>query len=179
MPNLPVPTPVDETPGNSIAAALWNDQVYNGGTFLLNPPNFVGTQNTTQTVSNNAWTALNLDTTQVDSYGGHSNTTNNSRYVAQVPGYYIVSGVAVFAAGAIAIRAARIHVNGAVVQGSAQMLAPPNTSNLTGVATPPRVIFLNVGDYVEVAGYQFTGSNLATGVATELASALWVCWTHA
>jgi len=176
---LAVPTTVTETPGASVASSVWNSQVRDGFGFLIAPPVFVGTQTTTQSLANNTWAALNLNTEQVDSYNGHSTSTNNSRYTAQVGGYYTVAGVAVFAAGSISIRGARIHVNGSVVQGSAQMFAPPSTSNLCGVATPTRVVYLNSGDYVEVAGYQLTGGSLSTGVASDLASALWVVWAHA
>lgn len=178
MPNLPVPTPVSEVPGNSIAAALWNDQVYNGSTFVLNPPLFVGYQTSTQTIANGTWTAITLDTETVDSYNGHSNVTNSMRYTAQVAGWYTASGVVAFAGGTVSIRGARIEVNGSVVQGSAQMIAPPNATNFTGVATPPRTIYLNTGDYVVVSGYQLTGGSLSTGVATDLSSALWVVWAH-
>ena len=181
MPTLPIPTPASEVPGASIASSLWNSQVRDGLGYLLNDPLFVGTQTTSQNVLTGVWTPINFNTEQFDTYGGHDNVTNNSRYTAQVAGYYSVCGVVCWAANATNVRAARIHVNGNVVQGTSQMF-PTSSTNVTGVATPTRCIYLNVGDYVEVAGYNNSGAaspGLATSVAADLASALYVIWSHA
>ncbi|MYV44288.1 hypothetical protein [Streptomyces sp. SID2888] len=148
--------------------------------FLLDVPVFVGTQTSPQSAVN-GWTAISLNTTQVDTYGGHSNTVNNSRYTAQVAGYYNVCGVACWATNGTNVRAARIDVNGTVVQGTSQMF-PASTTTITGVATPLRTVYLAVGDYVEVAGYQNSGvasPGLATGVASDVTSSLFVIWSHA
>lgn len=181
MANLPVPVPASTSAGASIASALWNSQVRDGLGFLLADPVFVGTQTTSQNILSGSWTAVSLNSTQFDSYGGHSNTTNNSRYTAQVAGYYSVSGVVCWAANATNVRAARIHVNGTVVQGTSQMF-PTSSTNVTGVATPMRTIYLNTGDYIELAGYNNSGAaspGLATSVASDLSSALFVIWSHA
>lgn len=181
MSNLPVPVPATESAGALIASALWNSQVRDGLGFLLNEPTFVGTQTASQNILNNAWTAISLDTTQVDSYSGHSNSVNNSRYTAQVAGYYSVCGVTCWTANATGVRASRIHVNGSVIQGTCQMFNTSST-NTTGVCTPLRTLYLNAGDYVEVAGYNSSGlasPGLATGTAPDLSSALYVAWTHA
>jgi hypothetical protein len=181
MANLPVPVPASATAGASIASSLWNSQVRDGLGYLLNDPVFVGTQTVSQNVLNNTWTAISLDTSQADSYSGHSNTTNNTRYTAQVAGYYSVCGVTCWTANATGVRASRIHVNGAVIQGTCQMFMTSST-NTTGVATPLRTIWLNVGDYVEIAGYNSSGlasPGLATGTASDLSSALYVIWSHA
>ncbi|MEV6833469.1 hypothetical protein AB0N17_02890 [Streptomyces sp. NPDC051133] len=181
MTNLPVPVPASEVPGGSVASSLWNSQVRDGLGFLLADPLFVGTQTTSQNVLTSTWTPINLNTEQFDTYGGHDNTTNNSRYTAQVAGYYAVCGVVCFATNSTGVRAARIHVNGAVVQGTSQMF-PTLPSNTSGVATPLRTLYLNVGDYVEVAGWNNSGlasPGLATGVAPDLSSALYVAWAHA
>lgn len=179
MANLPVPVLASEVSNNWVTAALWRANVYNASTFTLNPPLFVGTQSVTQSISSNAWTAATLDTEQVDTYGGHSNTVNNSRYTAQVAGWYSVCGVVCWAGNGTSFRGSRIHVNGSPVQGAAQMSQFSGSSSTTGLATPTRTVQLAVGDYVEVAGYQLTGSALSTTVNLESASALWVCWLHA
>jgi hypothetical protein len=182
MATLPIPVPAQEAPGLPVASSLWNAQVRDGYGFLLNVPVFVGTQTAAQSnIVDNTWTPINLNTSQVDTYSGHSNTVNNSRYVAQLAGYYIVTGVVCWAANATGARAVRIHVNGVVVQGTAQMV-PTSSTNVTGIATPTRTIFLKVGDYVEVAGYNNAGlapPGLSTGVAADLSSALFVLWSHA
>lgn len=177
MPNLPVPTWAQEVPGNFITSALWNANVYNGGTFLTNPPLFVGTQSAVQSVANGTWAALTLDTTQVDTYAGHSNVTNNSRYTAQVAGWYTVCGVSCWTTNSTGSRTARITVNGVIVIGAGTLLAA-GTLN-AAIATAPRSVFLNAGDYVEVQGGQNSGGALSTAVSTEAACALWVVWSHA
>ncbi|MEV6833470.1 hypothetical protein AB0N17_02895 [Streptomyces sp. NPDC051133] len=176
MANLPVPTLASEISGNFFTAALARAGIYNAGTFLLNPPLFVGTQGTTQSVTSSSWTALTLDTEQVDSYGGHSTSSNTSRYIAQVAGVYAVCGVASWASSATGVRGTRLHVNGSVVQGSAQMTLPSGDSG-SAIATPVRTVRLAAGDYVEVAGWQSSGGALATTVTTDVACALWVCWS--
>ncbi|MGW2936086.1 hypothetical protein ACWDA7_30510 [Streptomyces sp. NPDC001156] len=181
MTNLPIPVPAQEVPGASVASTLWNSQVRDGLGFLLGEPLFMGTQTSSQNVPSGAWTAINLNTEQIDTYGGHDNVTNNSRYTAQVDGWYSVCGVSCWANNGTGTRASRIHVNGNVVQGSSQMFAP-NPSNITGVATPLRTVYLNTGDYVELAGWNSSGlalPGLATGVAADLSSALYVAWAHA
>lgn len=176
MANLPVPTLASEIANNEFTAALARASIYNAGTFLLNQPLCVATQTTTQSVSTGAWTTLSLNSTQVDTYGGHSNTTNNTRYTAQVSGVYAVCGVAAFNSNSTGVRGSRLHVNGSVVQGTAQMMTPA-TSSGTGLPTPVRTIRLTAGDYIEVAGWQSSGSPLSTIVASDVASALWVFWT--
>lgn len=175
MANLPVPTLASEIPNNLFTAALARAGIYNTGTYLLNPPTFVGTQTTTQSVNSSSWTTINLNTSQVDSYGGHSNSTNNTRYTAQVPGLYAVCGVAVWAINTSGVRGTRLHLNGSVVRGSAQMTAPCSGAG-TALATPVFTMRLSVGDYIEVAGWQSSGSPLSTLVASDVAPALWVCW---
>ncbi|MGW2692322.1 hypothetical protein [Streptomyces sp. NPDC001296] len=181
MPNLPIPVPATEAPGDSIASALWNSQVRDGLGFLLTEPVFQGTQTSSQNVLSGTWTAINLNTEQIDTYGGHDNVTNNSRYTAQVPGWYSVCGVTCWVANSTGTRASRIAVNGNTVQGTSQMFAP-NPSNTTGVATPLRTVYLNQGDYVEVWGWNSSGlasPGLATGTAPDLSSGLYVAWVHA
>jgi hypothetical protein len=180
MTNLPVPTPASEVPGNFITGALWNANVYNGLTFMLNPPLFVGYQASSQSLGNTQWVALAMDATAVDTYGGHSNVTNNTRYTAQVAGWYTVCGCYAISAGnsGAGFRAVRILVNGAAVLGHASYL-PPNGGSETGVVTPTRDVYLNVGDYVEVCGWQSTGGSWGTSVGTDIRSMLYVRYSHA
>jgi len=178
MTGLAVPTPAQVAPGNFLTAALWNANIYNGLTFLLNPPLFHGLQITAQSVSASTWTAIALDSTTVDSYGGHSNTTNSSRYTAQVAGWYQVSGVLAINTNATGFRAARLQINGAALPASDSYANNMGTNNTT-VTTPTRLVFLNAGDYVELAGWQNSGGALSTSVLTEFASALNVLWVHA
>ena len=180
MATLPIPTLTAPSVGTYDTAAWWTANVVNLLTYGLNPPLFVGTQTIAQSVATSAWTTITLDTEQQDSYGGHSTTTNSSRYTAQVAGWYTVCGVVAWTQNATGARGARLHVNGASIAGSAQMLAPSSSSTITGVMTATRAVQLAVGDYLEVAGWQASGSTLTTGVAGggDLASALYVAWAH-
>lgn len=146
--------------------------------FALNPPAFSGYQTTTQSIPSSVWTPLSIDTTYFDNYTGHSNSTNNSRYTAQVAGWYTVSGAYVATLNNSGNRGARIQVNGNPVTGVASFLAAAANTNATAVPTPTSDVHLNVGDYVEVAGWQNTGSALNTGNFTDVASTLWVRFSH-
>ncbi|MFJ8606381.1 hypothetical protein ACIRH0_04205 [Streptomyces sp. NPDC093675] len=178
--NLPVPGLTAPTPGTFDSSAWWNTNVYTLLTYGLNEPAFLGTQTIAQSTANNVWSTLTIDTEQVDTYGGHSTTTNSSKYVAQVDGWYIVCGVVSMSANASGQRGARIHVNGTVVQGSTGLIATVTSGSVTGVATPVRAVFLATGDAVELGSFQSSGNPLATAVAAggDLASALYVGWCH-
>lgn len=179
MANPPVPTPALISAGAYITGAMWRANVSDVLAFNLNRPVFLGTQ----TISQSAvvgWTPGALDTEQIDTYGGHSLTGNTSQYVAQIPGWYNVAGVAVFAAGnTTGVRAARIQVNGTFVAGTAGFCAPSDTSHATGVMTPMRSVYLNAGDYLEVAVGQTTTGAISTGIFTDLATSLFAAWCHA
>ena len=146
--------------------------------FALNPPSFVGYQNASQTLATTSWTSLSLDTTTFDNYSGHSNITNNSRYTAQVAGWYTCNGVYAPAAGSTSgFRAGRLAVNGTPVLGGASYSGAPTTAECS-VVTPTKDVFLNVGDYVEMQGWQSTGGNYGTAINSDLRSGLWVRFSH-
>ena len=146
--------------------------------FALNPPSFVGYANTSQLLPNASWSSLAIDTTSYDNYGGHSNSTNNSRYVAQVAGWYMVNGIYAPQAGnSSGFRAGRLTVNGNPVLGGASYSATPTTAECS-VVTPTKEVFLNVGDYAEVQGWQNTGGNYNTAINSDLRCGLWVRFSH-
>lgn len=146
--------------------------------FAVNPPSFVGYQNTSQTFGSGTWTSLSLDVTSYDNYSGHSNSTNNSRYTCQVAGWYTCNGVyAPQASSNAGFRAGRLTVNGNPVLGAAAYSGQPTTAECA-VVTPTKDIFLNVGDYVEVQGWQDTGGNYGTALDSDLRCGLWVRFSH-
>jgi hypothetical protein len=149
--NLPVPVPAQESAGNLITGALWNASVYNGVTFLLNPPIFAGWQNTSQSLSTTA-VAITMDSETADSYGGHSTTTNTSRYVAQVAGYYMVWGcLAVNGATSQSEILTYVAKNGSEVPGS-RTTDVANSSHTYVANTAPVIVQMNANDYVELYG---------------------------
>jgi hypothetical protein len=179
-PVLAVPTPRTFTVGEIETAAFYNSSVRDAVGFLIGAPICNAVQATAQTVNSGIWTPLTLDSTVVDSYGGHSNSTNNSRYTAQVAGWYQVSGAVCWAANTTGWRGVRTLRNGvtATVGGATEVQANTVAAALTTLATPTVIVFLNVGDYVEVEGYQTTGAQLLTAVNSDANCAITVVWLH-
>ncbi|WP_327066908.1 hypothetical protein [Kitasatospora sp. NBC_01302] len=177
---LAIPILASEVPGNYVTSALWNANVYNGLTYAQQPPDFVGYQSTAQSIPTSSWTTLNFDTSPTDTYGGHSAVTNPSRYTCQVgvPGWYTCCGVYAPTGNATGFRAVKMQVNGVAVLGGAAYINAGAAVEL-GVVTPTKDVFLNVGDYVEICGYQNTGSALNTILDGDLRTGLWVRWSHA
>lgn len=146
-------------------------------TFLLDLPSFTGYQATAQSIPNTTWTGLNIDTTVVDNYSGHSNTVNPSRYTAQEPGTYTCCGVYAPVGNATGFRAVRLQKNGSPVLG-ASVYQPNGSTFEMGIVTPTVDIPMAVGDYVEVAGWQSSGAALNTILDVDLRCGLWVRFSH-
>jgi len=163
-----VPTP--PTFVSAISSVSELNQLTDTLNFLLYPPIFRGIQTVAQTLTTGVWGTITLDTETVDQADGaastqHSNVTNNSRFTAAYAGWYQVSGTVAFAGSATGRRGVRYAVNGAAVAGTAVLIA---AGVATGIATPgsAELLFLNIGDYVEMQAFQDTGVNLNTDGAT-------------
>ncbi|MET7944333.1 hypothetical protein [Streptomyces sp. NPDC005302] len=179
MPRL-VPTIATEVPGNFLTAALWMAQAaafaqFSIGSGANGVPRFRGYQTSVQSLSDNTWTPLTLDTEQFDSDNGHSTSTNTSRYVVQVAGTYFVAGNSAFAANATGNRAVRIGVNGSPIIGSFAKTLASTAAHSSGIATTAEVVCV-VGDYIEVMGLQSSGAALNTSSATDVACSLGLFW---
>ncbi|MBY8341808.1 hypothetical protein JYK17_17400 [Streptomyces sp. KC 17012] len=175
-----VPVIASESPGNFLTGALWNANVKAMGDFLLGAsgngvPRFRGYQTSVQSLSDNTWTSLTLDTEAFDSDNGHSTSTNTSRYTVQVAGTYSVLGIAAFAGNATGNRAARITVNGTAVPGGFVKTLAATVTHSSAVATGAQVVCA-VGDYIETQGLQTSGAGLNTSAATDVACAMGVWW---
>lgn len=170
---LPVPSQRTWVVSGIVTAAMMNSDVRDAVNFLAQPPLFVGNQANAQSVSNAIWTAVSLDTTVGDSYSGHSNTTNNTRYTAQVAGWYACLGSVGWAANSGGVRYGSIFVNGAENFAYLENRAAPSASSTN---TPVFAIgYLAVGSYVELRGYQSSGAALSTAGGS---SGLGVWWVH-
>lgn len=170
-----VPVAAMQSPGNLIAAALWNAGVVALNAFLTGAPFAQLTQGTVQGLANNTLTAVAFDQTNADSDGGHSNVTNNSRYTCQVAGWYLVWGTVFFAPSNAGSRKVLIYKNGAVASGSANQGA--NAGSSDGVALAAFMpVKLAVGDYVETWVNQDSGGSLNTVAASPNQSAMSVLW---
>lgn len=174
---LAVPTPTTRAAGTRLTGAIWQSDVTDTATYLLNRPLFIGVQSSVQTTTTGGWTTLTFDTETVDTYNGHSTSVNNSRYTAQVAGYYRVTGTASFATNSTGSRGCRISKNGSIITGSGQ-LAGAGTLNAV-ISCASTVVFLAVGDYVELSAGQNSGGNLSTNNSAESACTFVVEWSHA
>nr|WSX48897.1 hypothetical protein OG409_08005 [Streptomyces sp. NBC_00974] len=142
---------------------------------LEDPPIAVLQQTVTQSVANGAWAVMTFDTEITDSYSGHSLVTNTSRYTCQLAGWYRVTVRAAFAANATGSRGARIHKNGAFIQGAANLCG---AGTLNGIVEASHILLLAAGDYVEGAAGQNSGGALSTSYANESACMLYVQRIH-
>lgn len=175
MANAPVPVP--RTFGVSeFEASAYLNSVRDALNFLLNPPIAQLIQNTVQSIPNSTITPVSYDGSVVDTYGMHSNSTNNTRAVAQIAGWYYVSGIDAFASNSTGARVARLRKTGTDVVyfdvWDQAVNGQPTASATAGM------LFLNVGDYIEVGAYQTSGGALNT-FTTGPQAGMTVIWKHA
>jgi hypothetical protein len=172
------PTPYSWSVGDDFTAAIGNN-TRDALTWAQNPPVFLGTQGTVQSLTNSSWVEIGLDTTQLDPYTGHSNSTNNPRYVPNQPGWYMACGVVAFTVNATGARAARLQLNSAVIKGAAGMTQGVGGSNDCAITATVRPIYCNgTTDYISIAGWQGSGGALNTASDADLSSSLTVWWVH-
>lgn len=175
MPGPPVPTFPTVVPGAYETAAGYN-VLSAAAQFLANVPLFVGYQSAAQSIPNATLTAIGMDTTGTDLYGGHSNVTNNSRYTPNVAGWFMVVASVGLAANSAANRFAIVYKNGAGVNlGTAGSFTPTN-ANSSGNQSIAFVQCNGTTDYLEVIAFQNSGGALNT-VPTQ--SGMQVVWIHA
>jgi hypothetical protein len=149
-----VPVMATQVPGNFITSALWNSQVGGLGSFTLQVPIFRGYQTAAPSLASAvATTPMALDSENVDSEGGHSTTTNTSRYVCQVAGWYWISSAVTFGVNSTGSRAVAVMVNGGAKIATVTGAPPANSWN--GIAGD--MLYLNVNDYVETGAWQNSG----------------------
>lgn len=162
-------------PGQYDTAATMNT-IGNNGTFLTAPPIFQAWQSAAQSIPTGTVTAVGMNTTDVDSYAGHSNVTNNSRYTPTVPGWYLFVGSVSLVQNATSNRLAEFRKNGgssAVNLGQADCLTP-DTNNPATVRTLAMLLCNGTTDYVELYAYQTSGIALNTVPAQTGMSAFWI-----
>lgn len=122
-------------------------------------------QTSVQTLTHNNWAALSMQAEDHDSHGGHSTSTNTSRYTCPTGqgGVYELAGAAAFAANATGQRWCRWARNGTELNGSgANMDAAASGQTLLAARTVQ--VTLAPGDYVELQALQTSGVNVDTYV---------------
>lgn len=146
--------------GEVVLASYFNTYINGPIGYLLAPPIFQGRQTSSQTLTTGTFTAVTFDAEDVDSAGGHSTSSNTSRYTAQYAGWYQGGGGCAFAANATGRRMSRFAVNGTTLNGS--MAGIPANAATIPYALRPTFIFLNLSDYMEQSAFQDSGGNLGT-----------------
>jgi hypothetical protein len=177
---LAPPVSYTATTGNFLTAALWNAQVRDATAFFSAPPSFRAHSEVAQSVTSGTWTSLNLEVEEFDNYGGHSTSTNTSRYTCQLSGYYLITACAAFsgATSTAGTRATRIQLNGSTsLHGSFSKMAAANTGTSSSAIHSACIAYLNVGDYVECQGNQDSASTINTSATSgDVAPSLTVLW---
>jgi hypothetical protein len=176
--NLPVPVPRTATV-SEVETGAYANSVRDALNFLINIPICTQFQSVTQTLTTSGTNyAVTCDSTAVDTYGGHSNSTNSSRYTAQVAGWYLCAGAVCFnGGGGGTYRKCQIYKNAVVVAYAAAQVALVSGAFATTVPVAPTIVFLAVGDYVEIyATCDSAGLTITPNTANE--SYLTAVWVH-
>lgn len=163
---------------NSFVVAQWVD----GLIFSLNPPLCQVYATVSQSIPDNAATAILYDSEVTDLYGMHSTSSNTSRITPTAPGYYEVSGGAVYGFNANGSRKCQPYVNGAPINYASGQVPPVGASSGLGTAVgcPTVELFFNgTTDYVELFAFQDSGGALSINPNVSNESFLRVKWSHA
>lgn len=170
-----VPSVALQNPGNIITHTLWNNGPKAIGDFCVGPPIFRARTSATNSAASGSYVALSFNISDVDSESGHSNSVNNSRYTAQVAGWYQVMGIVVWGSSGVFNAWSAVAKNGAVVAGSPQVLQKPST--YSGILSEA-LVQLNVGDYIEIWAKQESGGSLSTANFVDLGNSFTAFWVH-
>lgn len=118
---------------------------------------------TVQGITNTTWTGILFNAEDPDTVGGHSTSTNTTRYTVQAgwAGYYHIAATVSFAPNATGARFARVRKNGGtvVLRGASALSTGGALTTEVGLNG---TVYLAVGDYVELQVYQSSGGTLNT-----------------
>lgn len=179
-----VPSPASWSSNEDATSTKFNSGIRDVDVFLLDRPVMAARANATQSLGDGSWTDINLVTEEVDQGAGasstqHSTSSQTARFTAVWAGWYWFGGVVAYASNGTGRRGARWAKNGSAVEAAAFLGQANTSSGINGFAAPGRLIFLNVGDYVTLQGFQNSTGNLnasaASGDVNSSMSAMWVC----
>ncbi len=117
------------------------------------------TGNTSTSVANNTTTLINWNTEEFDTNGYHDNTTNNTRITipSGKAGKYLISGFIIFSNNTSGYRRLVVKKNGTDIR---EIGANTPTTNSFAAIVCSLIVDCAVGDYIEWAAYQTSGSTL-------------------
>jgi hypothetical protein len=122
---------------------------------------FYGSHTATLGIGSGSWTAIPLNVETKDTANGHSTSSNTSRYTFQRTGTYEIAGATGWAANAAGSRGCAYRTNGvgSFDTGTETLLpATPGGSHVQPGRTVQKEYV--AGDYVELMGWQNTGSTV-------------------
>lgn len=102
--------------------------------------------------------ALPYDSERFDTHNMHDTTTNTSRLTCKTAGLYLLCGGLTFAANSTGRRRVYIRLNGSTTLAAHEQNASPIYETFLDITTLYKLV---VGDYVEIVGYQDSGSSLS------------------
>lgn len=157
--------------------ALFNTNIFNAFTFLLNKPLFRAHQTHAQTIGP-TFAAITMDTLDEDNYGGwgpsQSPAQSSARYYCQAGGWYLVAGFL----GVAATTAGRSCASAVTVNGAAPLAAtsggaytqlgqyPAPGAGLAFGYSAVLEVYLRAGDWIALEGQGWTAS-VPTSVASQ------------
>ena len=150
-----------------LAGASPYNPIILGGSFQADgQPHCWALHSTTQSLANNSWDPLSLDTDGVDVGAMHSTVTNTSRITIPTGqgGYYAIVAQVGFALNSTGIRGVGIRLNGSSILHS-QILPAYNTGSELHTIQASFQHTAAAGDYYEVVGFQTSGGALNVGSA--------------
>ena len=120
-------------------------------------------ETTSQSITQNSWTALTFTVETFDDDTMHDNSTNPSRITIKSAGRYLVTGSALYSSNnAAGRRMAAIYVNGSLYSYGSSIVA--HSVENTEVVTISDVVVVAANDYVEF--YTWHSSSTATLTVT-------------
>lgn len=163
--------------GEVVTASHFNSNIRDVLLYLLSPPIMELRQTSAQTIgTGGSFAAFTFTTEDFDSSGMHSNSVNTSRATAVYPGYYLHHGATAYGPNGTGSRGSRWAVNGTEVNSSEIMLPTVGASFNHCNPARGRFLFLNVGDYSELLGWQTSGGNLNTPAGAQAGASFGMIW---
>lgn len=159
---MPLPPTTNWNVGDNPTSTILNARIRDAINGLKALPFAVLRKTTNQSITSGVYTAVTWPTEDADTDNGHSTVTNTERYTAQVEGWYYLTATIAFSGTANGRRDAFFRLNGDTTHRYGWNTVTP-TSMASGadicliISTHLRLL---VGDYVEVIGYQDSGSTL-------------------
>lgn len=162
--------------GEVVTAGYMNNNISAVLGWLLAPAILRVRQTVSQNLTSGSAAAITFTTEDVDTTGMHSTVSNTSRATAVYPGWMRTGGAVCIGSNATNARVTQWAVNGTNLDGGdTQIMA--SSSGVTIVPARSMLVYLNVGDYLELKGFQNSGTSpLATGVSGSNQSSMDLTW---